>query len=178
MKKIFTKVALAALMVSAPLMAGNYSFETSSLFGIEGGYSTLDIYSTDKQGDVTKTFANLGLKIGAETENFRVFLDGHGYLIDSYRDAYSYGATLDYKFNFSQKADFFLGIGAGEVNMKPKNQAYSPMVEYYVGGEGGFDFHSSDNIDFQAGVRVIHIEKFNNILTGFVAIVFKWQMDD
>ena len=177
MKKMFTKVAAAALMVSAPLMAGNYSFETNSLFGIEGGYNSFDVSGAGGNGTTTKEFAGVGVKIGAETTNYRIFINGRGYSIDGFDYAYTYGIALQYKFNFAKQADFFIGGNGGMADMKPKDTTLASINESYFGGDVGFDIHASELIDIQLGGRIIHIANFDNMATGYASIIIKWQMD-
>jgi hypothetical protein len=177
MKKRLTKVVLGALLASTPMIASEFSFNTNSLFGIEGGISTLNDEGAGGSGlGETSNFGSYGLKVGAESQNYRVFVSANYHDIENFSYAYTYGATLQYKFNFAEKFNFFLGINGGYANMEINNVSIS---DPYFGGDAGFNFHASKLIDLELGGRVMKIDNdiVDNMVSGYASIIFKYQMD-
>jgi len=189
MKKNLTKVVLATLMATAPVMA----FDTVSLFAVEGGYSNLSAdvnqngYTVQDSG-----MGNFGLKLGAEGENYRVFLSGRYFLAEEGNTVATAGAELQYKFNFSEPVDFFIGVNGGAAYLKagPSDDGVLPSVSTtapYMGGDVGFNFHATPEVDLELGIKYMHISDtvtqgsttydFNSISTAYASVIFKWQMN-
>ena len=76
-----TIIGLALLGTALSAETSPYEYSAKSLVGIEGGYSGLD-YNKDSQSIQSVKLANVGLKIGAESKDFRFFLSGR-YFYDS-----------------------------------------------------------------------------------------------
>jgi hypothetical protein len=194
LKKIKSLLVVTSLFITT-LMAQdlNYNEYTYSLVGIEGGYSSLDyengVRTDNTQGDVILSHA--GLKIGAETQDFRLFLSGR-YFFDSEKEydyIVTYGGSLQYKFNIAQFMNLFLGVNGGIANMKFRavGENFSrTLQEPYVGGDIGTNIHLGKSIDLEFGARVMSIQGDNtidgvtysigNIVSGYGSIIFKWQM--
>ncbi len=179
MKKVLSKVALATLMAAAPLAASNYSFNTNSLFAVEGSFSSLDVSGVGSSGTyASKDFAGGGLKIGAESDHYRVFIGVRGYDIEDFSYAYSYGVDLDYKFNFSKIMNFFIGINGGQVDMSHKIATGTEKInEVYYGANLGFNYHYDDLIDLEFGAHGMKIDNFDNMVSGYGSVIIKYQMD-
>ena len=193
MKKNLAKAALVTIMASAPLVAGGFSNTTESLFALEGGYTNLNAevsqngYSLQKEG-----MGNFGLKLGAQGKNYRVFLSGRYFLAEQGNTVATAGGEAQYKFNFSSPVDFFIGANGGIAFMKigPSDDGVMASVSTnapYIGGDVGFNYHASELIDLELGVKYMHIDEkitqgavtydFNNMTTGYASIIFKYQMD-
>jgi len=190
------KIVLGAFLTSTSLFAGiaEYEFQTNSLGGVEAGYSILDyenMTSTNNEQYNVKSMHG-GLKIGAETEDFRVFVSGRYYFDSSsdYDYITTYGVELQYKFNISQDMNFYLGASTGVANMKfqGKGETFSRTIsDSYVGGDLGANVHLTPVLDWEIGARVISIQAENNInsvtynignlVSGYTSLIFKWQMD-
>ncbi len=193
-KKVFKKVVLASMLVSAPLMA-EYSFNDDmySLFAIEGGYSTFDVERNEAgvPASIKKyDMAHAGLKIGAQSKNYRVFLSGRYYDAEDFNYATTLGAELQYMFNFAKYADFFLGVNGGIINMRfnPEGEEVSRTIsDPYYGADVGFNLHLADEFDFEIGAKIMQIDahndksginyKFDNLVSGYASIIFKYKMD-
>ena len=154
MRKKLTKVVLATALVASSLSAGEYDFNTHSLFAIEGGYSNLNAevnnagYSIQK-----KEMPDIGLKLGAESENYRIFLSGRYYLAENDNIVGTAGGEVQYKFNFTKPVNFFIGANAGAAYIKIGTSAdgvlpSASITTPYYGGDLGFNYHASDLIDF------------------------------
>ena len=187
------KIVLGVALLATPLMA-DYGYKTQSLVGIEGGYSQLDYENgtsvKNEQYDIK--LSNLGLKIGAETEDFRAFLSGR-YFYDSssvYDYLTTFGIELQYKFNVTKVFNVYLGANGGIVNAKfraPDEKFSRTISDPYFGGDLGTNIHLGNSADLELGARVISVQATNtiggvsyrlgNIVNGYASLIFKWQMD-
>jgi len=191
MKKCLQKAILATVLASVPAMADGYSYNTNSLFAIEGGYTELSAevdqagYSIQDAG-----MGNIGLKIGAEGENFRVFLSGRYYDAEKDNTLTTAGGELQYKFNFSKPVNFFIGANAGMAFIKIGPDGVLPSVSTntpYYGGDIGFNVHASELIDLELGVKYMKLDEsvtqgavtydFNSITSAYASVIIKWQMN-
>ena len=179
------KVIIGALIVSTSLLA-----ETLSLVGIEGGLSSA--LSTKGGVKSSQELSNVGLKIGAEGEDYRIFLGArhNSDLGDPtlYENMFSYGIDIQYKFNIAKSANIFVGANVGmvEVQYNTGGKSFS-LADSYKGADVGTNIHVSDLIDFELGARYMSIEsdktvngtlyQLNNIATGYASLIFKWTMD-
>jgi len=190
MKRKFTKAILAAAIATMPLAASEYAFDTHSLFAIEGGASSVDI---DVAGPTAVTIedtaiANAGIKIGAQSESYRIFLSARYYDVQDIDSLYTVGGELQYLFNFSEEANFFIGGNIGEAFIQVTPTSGSAKSMYY-GGDAGFNIHATDTFDIEIGARYMQLDEtvtptgslysytFNYIATGYASLIIKWQMD-
>ncbi len=187
--------AFGVLLAASSLMAdiSKYEFQTKSLVGIEGGYNTLGYENGTSANNeqYSAKVGHAGLKIGAETEDFRAFLSGRYYTGESSYDYIStFGAELQYKMNAFDVMNFFIGANGGIANMKfrASGETFSRTIrDYYVGGDVGTNIHLGDAADLEIGARVMSIQAENtknsvtyrmgNMVSGYASIIFKWQMD-
>jgi len=192
-KKVVQKIVLAGLVLTTPLMAEfNFNKDIYSLLAFEGGYSSFDVEKNDTLTPATITkydMMHAGLKIGAQSKNYRVFLSGRYYNADDFDYATTIGAELQYMFNFSSMANFYLGLNGGIVNMRFTDGGTTSRTisDPYYGGDAGFNIHLADNVDFELGARVMQIQaenkiglisyKFDNLISGYASIIFKYKMD-
>ena len=196
MKKKLIKLVLSLALIGSGLVAGDISLHephAKSLVGLEGGYSTLD-YNKDTQAITSVALSSIGLKLGAETKDFRVFLSGR-YFYDStakYEYLTTYGGEIQYKFNPSKAFNFFIGINGGYAAMRfdPDNDDFGPrsISTPYFGGDLGTNIHLGKDVDFELGGRVMSIQtthkstingdyNIGNIVNVYASVIFKWQMD-
>ena len=197
-KNNIKKIVLGVVLLTTPLIAG-YEFNTKSLVGIEGGASTLDFENglnlNNTQGSVG--LANLGLKLGAETEDFRAFLSGRYFYDSSNKYDYltTFGVEIQYKFNVSKAFNIYMGANGGLANAKFRGTASNGVEETfsrtisdpYFGGDIGTNIHLGDATDIEIGGRVMSIQATNtknttsyrvgNIVNVYASLIFKWQMD-
>ncbi|WP_193111379.1 outer membrane beta-barrel protein [Sulfurimonas paralvinellae] len=191
MKKRLTKIALAASLLSMPAVVG--ANEYTSLFAVEGGYNKVsaDVTESGQMFSVQDSkLGSAGLKLGAQGENFRVFLSARYYDAEDFSKLDTLGAEVEYLFHFSKPVSFFLSANAGKAFMKVGSKPYYASVstnEYYYGGGAGFNVTVTDLIDVEVGARYIDLDsevtqgtatyKFNSITSAYGSIIFKWQMD-
>ena len=202
MKKKLTKVALAATIATMPLVADDYTFHTKSLFAVEGGYNKIvgDITDTSATiptynlGVKNKGILHLGVKIGAESDNYRVFLSARTY--DTGNDLNrlnTYGGEIQYKFNFAKIANFFVGANGGIADIRisdnPGTSTYpaAKAQSTYYGGDLGFNIHATSRFDIELGYRYSKIKDditqgtnvYNvDYLSGlYGSFIVRWEMD-
>jgi hypothetical protein len=188
MKKI--TAALCATLLCGSLALAD---DIKSLIGFEGGYSELGI-SNDATGgaayDATESFAHGGIKIGAESRNYRFFLSGRYYDVADFEHLTTMGAELQYLMNFTSWMNMYFGasIGIMDAEFKDATAAKRTLSDMYYGGDVGFNFHLGDSVDFEIGARVIDIQADNTVggvtytldpmITGYGSLIFKFNLDD
>lgn len=193
--KLYTAtLALSLLTTSLAARGGDYAFESNSLVGIEAGGSSLSYeYGTpdnNTQSDIT--LANLGLKLGAETRDFRLFLSGRYYYDSSRKHDYivTYGAEFQYKFNVSSFMNAYIGASGGVASLafRADGETFTRTIsDPYFGGDAGVNFHVTKSVDWELGARVISIQAdnlrdsktyhINEIVSAYTSIIFRWKMD-
>ncbi|WP_297433616.1 hypothetical protein [Sulfurimonas sp.] len=187
------KALVAAAMLSSAAMADTVIYPDYSLIGIEGGMTSInsDVDTATMSDSVNKTVQNIGIKIGAESYNYRIFLTADYYTNpdSSYDYIGTYGGELDYLLNVSTKMNLYIGLNAGIANMKFKapNETTKRLISNpYYGADAGLNFHASKLIDLEVGARLMMLDAtntkdnvtytFNNFITGYASIIFKYEM--
>ena len=187
------KALVAAAMLSSAAMADTVIYPDYSLIGIEGGMTSInsDVDTATMSDSVNKTVQNIGIKIGAESYNYRIFLTADYYSNpdSSYDYIGTYGGELDYLLNVSTKMNLYIGLNAGIANMKFKapNETTKRLISNpYYGADAGLNFHASKLIDLEVGARLMMLDAtntkdnvtytFNNFITGYASIIFKYEM--
>ncbi|MEA1893386.1 MAG: hypothetical protein U9N33_11860 [Campylobacterota bacterium] len=199
MKNKLNKIIVSALFVASSLVAQSTdaSFYNSgySLVAIEGGYSSLDV---EKSGVAIPTTIQKydmysgGLKIGAQGENYRLFLSARYYGADDFDYAATYGVEAQYLFNFSQLANFYIGVNGGIISMRYLPDSYGAVTrtlnDPYIGGDLGFNIHLGESVDLELGTRFLSLSAsnsqtdrptyvFDNMITAYASVIFKFKMD-
>ena len=193
MKNKFNKVVLSTLLITSSAMA-DYSFNVESLIGVEGGYSSLDVERSDdveNTNSLTKyKLPHAGLKIGAQTENYRGFLHVNYYSDDDFDYATTYGVSLQYLVNVSKYWNVFLGVNGGIMNLRysaPHENKSRTLSDSYYGGDLGVNIHLGDSFDLELGGRYMAIDAsntiddvtytFDNMISGYGSIIYRFKMD-
>ncbi|WP_297485085.1 hypothetical protein [Sulfurimonas sp.] len=187
------KAFVVAAICSSAVMADTVIYPDYSLIGIEGGMTSVnsDVDTPTSSDSVNKTVQNIGIKIGAESYNYRIFLTANYYTNpdSSYDYMGTYGGELDYLLNVSSKVNLYLGVNAGIANMKFKapNETTKRLISNpYYGADAGLNFHASKLIDLEFGARLMMLDAtnrkndvtytFNNFITAYASIIFKYEM--
>ena len=189
-KNKLQKAIISVAFIATSLVASDSS--TNSLVGIEGGYSSVGYENTTTPNQYTAGIGQLGLKLGAESKDYRVFLSGR-YLVSgdgTFDYIAAYGGELQYKFNISKAFDLFIGVNGGVASMKftaEGETASRTISDPFVGGDLGANIHLGKTTDLEFGGRVLSIQATNdkpaasylvgNRFTGYASLIFKWQMD-
>ena len=189
-------VTVASVLLSSSLWASSteYAFDTNSLIGIEGGINTTnyEFGTTTTNETYSKTTEHVGLKVGAETRNYRLYFDAnyHFDLGDRYDYIVMYGGAFQYKFNVADFMNIFLGVRGGVANFSFRSSTETfkrTISDPYVGGDIGMNFHLGDTIDLEFGGKIVSIQAdnlkngalyhVNEMVSGYTSIIFKWEMD-
>ncbi|MDQ7043339.1 MAG: hypothetical protein Q9M34_07375, partial [Sulfurimonas sp.] len=185
-------LGIAIMVTPVVSTAADYDFQSNSLMGVEVGGSSIDYTYNNANSPQDVTVSSLGLKLGAETKDFRAFIDGK-YFYDSsstYDYIVTYGGALQYKLNPSKLFNIFLGVNAGIANIRfipADGSPYRSMSSPYFGGDLGVNIHLGNTMDLELGGRVMSIQDTNtinnveyrigNIVNAYASLIFKWQMD-
>ena len=189
------KALVAAAMFSSAMMADTIIYPDYSLIGIEGGATSInsdvDDHNANTSDAVNKTVQNVGVKIGAESYNYRIFLTANYYTNpdSSYDYIGTYGGELDYLLNVSSKMNFYIGINGGIASIKfiaPNETSKRLIADPYYGADAGLNFHASKLIDLELGAKLMMLDAtntknnvtytFNNFVSGYASIIFKYEM--
>lgn len=195
MRKKISRILLVVLLASSASYAesNDYIYDSNSLIGIEGGFSSFDINESPAV-QKSEDFSTAGFKLGAETQNVRMFISARQAFMSSdnydYDKAYMYGVELQYKFNMMDSLNFFLGASYGKANFQFKDSSaidrkYSSK---YKGGDIGFNYHVNNMFDLELGGRLMVFDdpdhtigattySFDDITTGYMSLILKYQMD-
>ncbi|WP_457745345.1 hypothetical protein [Sulfurimonas sp.] len=189
MKKKLKVIVTSLAFVATSAMAGE------SLIGVEGSFGSMNV---DTQDTVTNVTVNNdvgliggGVKIGAQGDEYRIFLNANYYYPSetNYDYVTTYGAEIDYLVNVSDVFNIFLGANGGIANIKLTDAANVSRTssDNYIGGSGGINLHLGDSVDFELGGRLLLLDinnlknnvkyTFNTIVTGYASIIYKYQMD-
>lgn len=188
--KIIDKIILSTLLTTT-LFSQEFSFDDSySLVGVETSYSTFDVENDDTTTTM-KTYKNssAGLKIGAQSEDYRIFLSARYYDIKDFDSAYTLGGEFQYMINFSKYANFYLGVNGGvaEMSFIDARDTTRSISDSYFGGDAGFNIHATKSFDVEIGARVMSLNakniqnnitySFNTMSCGYVSLIYKYKMD-
>lgn len=191
-KKIVKIFLIVSVFVGVTVSAGSsdYKVDTYSLVGFEAGYGSISIDDNAGGTDITTThkFPHAGIKIGAESEDYRLFLSVRYFNADQLEYLTTYGAELQYMFNFSSFMNFYIGINGGMANSKIIAAGVARTIsDTYIGADIGINMHLKKSIDLEIGVRTMNINAkntigdvtyiFDNITTGYVSVIYKYKMD-
>ncbi|MFA6192698.1 MAG: outer membrane beta-barrel protein [Sulfurimonas sp.] len=185
------KIVLAYAVLGGSLSAGG--FGDKSLIGIEGGYGSMGVERTAPAEAALSSehkSGHLGLKIGAESENYRLFLSSRYFNNSDFDYITTYGVEGQYLFNLSKSANLFIGINGGMANMKfmIDNESFSRTIsDSYYGGDFGLNLHASESIDVELGTRIMDFQfenrkngisyRFESMVSGYASVIYKFQMD-
>lgn len=196
MKRLLKVVlaSLAFMTTMAYASIDDFGDNTYSLIGIEGGYGSFDFEHglVASKKTETKSFGEGALKLGAQTDDYRLFLSGRYYSIPGFDYAYSMGAEAQYLANVSQYMNIFIGFNIGVMNFKYEADTtvakISDKKDYY-GGDIGVNLHLMESLDFEIGARYMYlgydhtdasttaVAKFDHMINGYASFIYRFQMD-
>jgi hypothetical protein len=194
MNKLVKLISVPLLALS--LQAGDWN--TQSLVAIEGGASSFDLNNNMGYPSDSQSPATLGLKVGAESQNYRIFLSGRYYSVsDQFDYANSFGVEAQYIFRFSSNFNIFAGINAGVMNMEfdDTNAQVREISQGYFGGDIGTNISLNHNLDVEVGVRYINLNVDNtqyvenglgasvpytydidNMVNTYISLIYKFKI--
>jgi len=193
MKNIIVKITMLMILVVGSLNGESMFENTYSLVGIEGGYGSLDVEKNTLSSPAVINKYNMahgGLKIGAQSKNYRVFLSARYYDADDFDYVTTYGAELQYLINMSSAVNFYIGANAGIANIKylPEGETNTRTASNsYMGGDVGVNVHLNEAVDLELGARIHMLDisntidsvkyTFDTMISGYVGVIYKFQMD-
>ena len=191
MKKL---IGSALLLTSVYATAGeNYfqnEWDAKGLIGLEGAIGMTQVKLTEEnptggkhviQSEKKSTFAG-GLKLGGESENYRLFLSGRYHEAKDFDSVLTVGAELQYLIRAGEHFNIFMGINGGQL------MAYSTVgsTQYkydsaYAGGDAGVNIDIFENFGLELGARGMKTlsESSDNggisfLLEAYASLVFKF----
>jgi len=188
MKNRLVKVLVLISFFGISSMADDVAKDTSySLLGFEGGYSNLDYEIVTPNKNYSYGVGYAGLKIGAETGHYRIFLSARYYNASDFDYMTTLGVEFQYLFNVSKSFDVYIGANTGlaYISFTPKGENTARTISNaYYGGDIGVNIHAKKNIDLEIGTRVMDIGadntrnsidyRFNTLISGYVGVIFKY----
>lgn len=190
-KKLLQKALVVMSLLGTSFISLNASGTTDSLFAVEGGSSNLRAQRNPGGNEIQDArMRHFGLKLGAEDKNYRIFISGRNFIADEGNYLLTGGIEAQYKFNFSKRADFFIGGNGGiayiEIGSDGTNPGITLKTPYY-GADVGFNFHATESLDLELGAKYMLIDSvvtqgamtydFGDLTSFYGSIIFKWQMD-
>ena len=170
--KLLSKLIVSTLLLGSSAFATDFS--ATPLIGLEGSYGMLDA-----NGDQIDMYG-MGIKLGAKSEEYRLFLSARKFQIDGFDSASALGAEVQYLIPLSQSFDIFLGGNVGQMGMKLGNREMSTM---YYGGDAGVTVALSSLIDLELGGRLMYMDythtlnsvtyNVDSLVQGYASIIFK-----
>lgn len=193
--KILSGTLLSVGLLGTNVNADDFVFNTKSLIGIEGGYTHFQVENQDVDPltPLNKSYdkGEVGFKIGAEGEHYRVFLSIHNYFVGNEFDRLmTYGGEVQYLFNFSKKVNFFIGGNVGKLygKFQADNENFNrEFNDLYYGGDTGFNIHLNPTFDLELAARYITTKaksdkygvtyKIDSLPTAYASVIIKFQID-
>jgi len=191
--KIFTTLVSSALLLTT-LYAKESQPYKSSLLGINIGVSNIKSETTTSSSFSSQDnlVGLMGIKIGAQTKEYRLFFNLNQYsdTSDFYDYLITYGISGQYLLHLSPSVDFFLGLegGMASADYKLENENFSrSLSDFYLGTNIGLNIPVNEDFDIELGGKVLVLntdDTQNNttfthkrISTMLVSIIYKYQMD-
>jgi opacity protein-like surface antigen len=180
-------IVLSGMLVGSMIHAAeDYSY--NSLLGIEAGGSMITLEETTGTYSSELSLGNIGIKVGAESEQFRVFLGTRYYNSSAFDYIFTYGADLQYLVNITDDVNIFLGAGIGKAEIKhEKNSVTREVSEDYISGDLGINIHLDQQFDLELGARMMNIDaentqngatyRYNEIYTGYGSLIYKFSIE-
>ena len=192
---ILKKTLLTLSLLTSSLIAEDSAYYSSPLVGIELGLSSIksETYTTSNTSysSNNNNVGFTGLKIGAETKHYRIFLNSNYYIDnnDIYDYFITYGIQGQYLFDVSSNFDLFIGLegGLANINFKLANENFSRSVtDTYIGADAGINIKTED-FDIEFGGRVLGLDaeninnnvvyKHNRVSSIYLSLIFKYDKD-
>ncbi len=188
--KIMVKRIAATLLCTSALASGVVAsnYDSSSLVGLELGGSGVNIEKTGGSYSHTLGLGNIGLKLGAESENYRIFINARYYHSNAFESFLTYGGELQYLINIHQNANIFVGVGTGIADVqRTKYGVRRELTDQYISGDLGVNIHLGEQFDLELGARMMRIDaestnstvtfNYNDLFTGYGSLIYKFHMD-
>lgn len=169
MKKIVLIALLLVMSAQAEL------WKSKPLLAIEGGFAPnvgIDYKASPTASELTNYTQGptLGLKIGAEGDEFRVFIGGRYMSLDNFKYAFSGGLEFQYLIRIAKAFNIFAGVEAGYMSMKFNDADFGAtsgiirVIETpYYGGDIGINIDFGESFGIELGGRLLQLNSATNI---------------
>jgi hypothetical protein len=187
MKNTLQTLLLASTLASTSLLATD---NTKSLVGFEGGISQVNVeYSTAPLVSEKYDLVSGGVKIGAESENLRIFLNANYLDGDEFDYARTYGVAFQYLFNVADFMNIYAGVNSGIMDLRLLNAAGGAvdLRKSYIGADAGFNIHLGKSVDLEFGGRYLNIDadttvsgvnyNFKDYVAAYGSLIFKFELE-
>ena len=181
-------MALSLVLSTTAAMAAE------SLIGIEGSYGKMSV-DTERSNVATNDKVTLeggGVKIGAQNDEFRLFLNAnyYGSTNDHYNHVETYGVELDYLMKPATSFDIYIGVNGGMANIEQIDDLNLKRTssDPYYGASLGVNMHVSKLIDLELGGRMLFLDisntrnnvkyTYNSIASAYASVIFKFNMEE
>ncbi len=171
MKKIITLVSLLVMTMSAQAEM----WKSKPLLAIEGAFvpvTSIDYKSAPGASEVSTDVSGpgVGIKIGAEGEEFRIFISGRYTVLENIDYVISGGVEFQYLIRLAKAFNIFIGVEGGAMSLKFNDSnfgASSGLIRTidtpYYGGDIGFNLDIGESFGVELGGRLIQLVDAENI---------------
>jgi len=191
-KKLLKKTILVGALLGTPLMAGWSESDTNnySLVGFEAGYGNFEVVNDATPAyDKTHGLAQAGFKVGAQSDEYRIFLSARYYNSSDFDYISTFGIEAQYLFGINDKLNAYIGLNTGVANAKFIDSANitRTISDSYIGGDAGINFLINKTLDLELGARIMGLQAtnsrsnvtytFDNIISVYGSVIFKFNID-
>ena len=184
------KMKKMIVIVLGLLLIGSLYADDSTvrpLVGVELGYGKTDLQRvTTPSDDSSKDTFVGGVKVGAEGEEYRVFISGRMYSIDDFDSAMAFGGEFQYLIRLQETFNIFIGLNGGMIDLElESSEGNRELSTAYFGGDVGVNVDISESIGIEAGVRYMHIDydhtlqgvtyNIDSIIHAYASLIYKFS---
>ena len=189
-KTIGSALLLASVYASAGENYFQNEWDAKGLIGLEGAFGTTQVKQTEEAPNggnhviesSSETALAGGLKLGGESEHYRLFLSGRYHAVDNFDSVVTLGAELQYLIRAGEHFNIFMGVNGGQL----MSQATVGSTQYtfdstYVGGDAGLNIDISENFGVEFGARAMKTLADSSepgavslLVEGYASLVFKF----
>ena len=191
MKKIVSAVLLlSSVYASAGENYFQNEWDAKGLIGLEAALGTTQVKLTEDspaggqhvlESKKKSTFAG-GVKLGGESEHYRLFLSGRYHGVKDFDSVLTAGAELQYLIRAGEHFNIFMGVNGGQLQSKITDGTTQYTYDSsYVGGDAGVNIDVFENFGIELGARGFKTladssEKggISFIVEGYASLVFKF----
>ncbi len=188
-KSIGSLMLLASVYASAGENYFQNAWDAKGLIALEGAVGQAQTKLTQDAGAgdyvVTNESVNAygaGLKLGGESENYRLFLSARYHDVENYDYVTTVGLEMQYLIRAGEHFNIFLGVNGGGMAA----QTTVGAIEYattnpYAGGDVGVNIDIVENFGIELGVRgnktfgdTAKIGTIDYLVEAYGSLVFKF----
>jgi len=180
MKSYVSKIVVAVIMLAVCSLAG----EAKSIIGVEGVYHYIDAEEATSGANYNKSTGGGGIRLGAESDEFRILLIFDAMADTTYSSATVTNATLSQSM-ITLNLDYFIPvsshvvrpfIGAVVGGAKYKFGTEPSENDYVYGGEAGLEVNFNEHFSIDMFGRYIAAKqvRVNNYIQSGLGLNYKF----